>query len=176
MQRLILTIVLIILISCSANAEQLPGYKDITRKNNPVLCKYLTDYAIYLNNQLSVKMFSRRCVNHIYYALYDEDGRMLEEPTDKFSYLFLSQKLRKQIKKLPPPPLPEEIKGQNFIIKYFFVQGVKNNNKIIISSDTDEYNYFLIMIIKKDDNIENLTQKDIYIEDYNTLLDNLYKR
>ena len=121
-------------------------------------------------------MFSRRCVNHIYYALYDEDGRMLEEPTDKFSYLFLSQKLRKQIKKLPPPPLPEEIKGQNFIIKYFFVQGVKNNNKIIISSDTDEYNYFLIMIIKKDDNIENLTQKDIYIEDYNTLLDNLYKR
>ena len=32
------------------------------------------------------------------------------------------------------------------------------------------------MIIKKDDNIENLTQKDIYIEDYNTLLDNLYKR
>ena len=162
--------------SCSAYAEQLPGYEPLNKSDNPILYKYLADYAIYLNSKLSVRMFNKRCINHIYFAVYDRNGKMVEEPTDEFYYLLLSKALRKKIKKLPPQPLPKEIECDYFILRYMFVQGENYKNKIMIASKDDEFNHFVILIIKKDNNIENITQEDVVIEDYDTVTDMLFNR
>ena len=117
MQRLILTILLIILVSYSANAEQLPGYKDITRKDNPVLCKYLTDYAMYLNNKLKIPFYLPTDLGDWYIATFDRNGVLIEERYNPEVTTIVKDHIREVLKENPPPPLPDELEGAFFTLQ-----------------------------------------------------------
>ena len=166
MQRLILTIVLIILISCSANAEQLPGYKDITRKNNPVLCKYLTDYAIYLNNKLKIPFYLPTDLGDWYIATFDRNGVLIEERYNPEVTTIVKDHIRQVLKENPPPPLPDELEGKFFTLQ---ISLYKSRDNLITFMKSSKYNYFYIDIDKRNNFPRKVKPNKVYLDGYDKI-------
>ena len=166
MQRLILTILLIILVSCSANAEQLPGYKNITRKDNPILCKYLTDYAIYLNNKLKIPFYLPTDLGDWYIAAFDRNGVLIEERYNPEVTTIVKDHIRKVIKENPPPPLPDELEGDFFTLK---ISLYKSRDNLITFMKYDEYNYFRIEIDKRNNFPRKVKPNKVYLDGYDKI-------
>ena len=166
MKRLILTIVLIILISCSAKAEQLPGYKDITRKDNPVLCKYLTDYAIYLNNKLKIPFYLPTDLGDWYIATFDRNGVLIEERYNPEVTTIVKDHIRQVIKENPPPPLPDELEGKFFTLK---ISLYKSRDNLITFMKYNEYNYFRIEINKRNNFPRKVKPNKVYLDGYDKI-------
>ena len=161
MKRLILTIVLIILISCSAKAEQLPGYKDITRKDNPVLCKYLTDYAIYLNNKLKIPFYLPTDLGDWYIATFDRNGVLIEERYNPEVTTIVKDHIRQVLKENPPPPLPDELEGKFFTLQ---ISLYKSRDNLITFMKYNEYNYFRIEIDKRNNFPRKVKPNKVYLK------------
>ena len=166
MQRLILTIVLIILISCSALAEQLPGYKNITRKDNPVLCKYLTDYAIYLNNKLKIPFYLPTDLGDWYIATFDRNGVLIEERYNPEVTTIVKDHIRKVIKENPPPPLPDELEGAFFTLQ---ISLYKSRVNLITFMKGSKYNYFYINIDKRNNFPRKVKPNKVYLDGYDKI-------
>ena len=166
MKRLILIIVLIILIGCSANAEQLPGYKDITRKDNPVLCKYLTDYAIYLNNKLKIPFYLPTDLGDWYIATFDRNGVLIEERYNPEVTTIVKDHIRQVLKENPPPPLPDELEGKFFTLK---ISLYKSRDNLITFMKYNEYNYFRIEIDKRNNFPRKVKPNKVYLDGYDKI-------
>ena len=162
MQRLILTIVLIILISCSAKAEQLPGYKNITRKDNPILCKYLTDYAIYLNNKLKIPFYLPTDLGDWYIAMFDRNGVFIGERYNPEVTTIVKDHIRQVIKENPPPPLPDELEGKFFTLQISLYKS--RDNLITFHKFKNEYNYFYIDIDKRNNFPRKVKPNKVYLK------------
>ena len=161
MKRLILTILLIILVSCSANAEQLPGYKDITRKDNPVLCKYLTDYAIYLNNKLKIPFYLPTDLGDWYIATFDRNGVLIEERYNPEVTTIVKDHIRQVLKENPPPPLPDELEGKFFTLQ---ISLYKSRDNLITFMKSSKYNYFYIDIDKRNNFPRKVKPNKVYLK------------
>ena len=166
MKKVILTIVLIILISCSAKAEQLPGYKDITRKDNPILCKYLTDYAIYLNNKLKIPFYLPTDLGDWYIAMFDRNGVFIGERYNPEVTTIVKDHIRQVIKENPPPPLPDELEGKFFTIE---VSLYKSRDNLITFMKYNEYNYFRIEIDKRNNFPRKVKPNKVYLDGYDKI-------
>ena len=166
MKKVILTIVLIILISCSAKAEQLPGYKDITRKDNPILCKYLTDYAIYLNNKLKIPFYLPTDLGDWYIAMFDRNGVFIGERYNPEVTTIVKDHIRQVIKENPPPPLPDELEGKFFTLK---ISLYKSRDNLITFMKYNEYNYFRIEINKRNNFPRKVKPNKVYLDGYDKI-------
>ncbi len=75
------------------------------RKTNPVLCKYLTDYAILLNSKLKLQPLTLMFMGDNYIAKYDRNGKIIEEYYNEKIAGPVEKYIRKTVKENPPPPL-----------------------------------------------------------------------
>ena len=166
MKKVILTIVLIILISCSAKAEQLPGYKNITRKDNPILCKYLTDYAIYLNNKLKIPFYLPTDLGDWYIAMFDRNGVFIGERYNPEVTTIVKDHIRKVIKENPPPRLPDELEGDFFTLE---ISLYKSRVNLITFMKGSKYNYFYINIDKRNNFPRKVKPNKVYLDGYDKI-------
>ncbi len=147
--------------SCSAFSEQLPGYKDISRKKNPILCEYLTDYAILLNSKLRLQPLTLMHMGDYYIATYDRNGKMIEECYNEKIAGTVKKYIRKIVKENLPPPLPDELEGDFFTLK---ITLFKSKVNLITFMKYNEYNYFRIEIDKKNNFPRKVKPSEVYLD------------